>query len=348
MRLHSSAVIRRTALMVVLVLVAASSVGCANFRESKRVNMAPFAENTVGLIADIRQGMDAQTAVYLRDYIDGSPVGQYGEHWRAYRPMLRGIAAYSIAIVTISKLRLNDTERSQKLAEVLDEFLRPRVPKMQELGILSEAELDEMLANIRVQTKYLDALNAAQPLVDAIERFTNDYLDFMDDHLASTRAWLDRQVRDDHATSQDFYETLIESQNFAFEDLVLLRNYRQGIDPDALDKLLARDPQLKVLMPEDRQPTLEDTQVIEDRLVHRLKLIREMTAQVRPDLDLFRNKMLELDQLSTGASNMLVKTRVTVILWSRAHRGLARGITDPAKWDAMGMAKQALKMALPI
>lgn len=344
---HLNASARRVVLAFVLFLTTVAAGGCANFRSSKHVNMAPFAENTVSLVADIRQGMDAQTAVYLRDYIDGSPVEQYGEHWRAYRPMLRGIAAYSITIVTISKLRLNDSEKSHKLADVLDELLRPRIHSMEDYGILSGAELDEMLANIRVQTKYLDALNAAQPLVDAIERFTHDYLDFMDDQLASTRVWLDHRIRDDHATSQDFYETLVESQNFAFEDLVLLRNYRQGVDPDALDKLLARDPQLRSILPKDRQPTLEDTQAVQERLIYRLRTIREMTAQVQPDLDLFRNKMLELDEVSKNASNMLVKTRVTVILWARSHRGLARGVYDPAKWDAMGIAKQALKVALP-
>jgi hypothetical protein len=65
-------------------------------------------------------------------------------------------------------------------------------------------------------------------------------------------------------------------------------------------------------------------------------------------LELYRNKVYELDELARLASENLTKTRITVIVWSRTHRGLAQGITDPAKFDVMGIAKQALSSALPI
>lgn len=73
-----------------------------------------------------------------------------------------------------------------------------------------------------------------------------------------------------------------------------------------------------------------------------------MTAQVQPELDLYRIKMWELDKLFKGASNNITKTRGTVIIWSRSHRGLASGVVNPATFDVMGIAKRALSAAMLI
>lgn len=339
---------RRISLLLVLCILGTLLGGCSYFKSSKHVNMAPFAENTINLLADIRQGMDAQQSVYLREYVGSPAVVDYTANWRAFRPMLRGIAAYSIGIVTISKSPLNEEEKCDKLAEVLDKFLRPRIQSGHAGLVMTEPELDEMLANIREQTKFLDGLGAAQSLVDAIEIFSNDYLDFMDDQLIEARNGMDAQIRESHTVSEEFYKLLIESQNVCMKDLQLLREYRQGWDPDAIHKLLELDPQLELIIPDADKVTPQQLLDTQERLIYRMQRIREMVAQVQPDLDLYRNKMIELGDLYRGASNNLVKTRATVIIWSRTHRGLAAGVVDPATFDVMGIAKRALNAALPI
>lgn len=334
--------------LVLLLIVGSLLGGCSYIRSSKRMDMGPFAENTIDLIADIRHGMDANSSIYLTEYTSLDAVSEYRTNWKAYRPVLRGIAAYSLAIVTISKAQMNDEMRCQKLAEVLDEFLRPRILDGHANLLMSEEELDEMLGHIREQTKYLDGLNAAQPLVDAVENFSHAFLDMLNEQLDEGRAKIDHQIKADHATSRRFYKMLVETQNFGFENLVFLRDYMQGEDPEALQKLLDRDPQLRILIPDPEKATPEDILKVQERVLYRLEKTRELTAQVQPDLDLYRHKMLELDTLYKAASNNLIKTRVTVIIWSRSHRGLASGIVDPAQIDVMGIAKRALKAAMPI
>jgi hypothetical protein len=103
---------------------------------------------TLNLLADTRYGLDAKMMVYLREYADAPPVAEYRAGWLNYRPMLRGIAAYSIAVATISKARMTDKQRSQKLADVLDELLRPHVERQDVHQIMTAAELNTMLARI--------------------------------------------------------------------------------------------------------------------------------------------------------------------------------------------------------
>lgn len=334
------------ALLLCLMVPALS--GCSMMRSSKHIDMGPFAENTINLLADIRAGMDAQTAVYTMDYMKSSATMKYTDAWREYRPMLRGVAEYSLALATISKSNLNEKEKAGKVADVLEKMIRPRIELTQDHAILSEADLNQMLGNIREQTKFLDAVGAAQPLVNAVENFSNVYLDVLKDELDAAKIGVEKQIAADHAPSQDFYKVLIESQDLAFRDLVNMRDYRNGTDPEAMTKMFGRDPQLKILVANPQKPSMGDLQKIEDRLLYRLEKVRDMTTQVQPDLDLYRNKMRELADLYKGANNNLTKTRITVIIWARSHRGMASGVVDPAKIDVMGIAKQALSAALPV
>jgi len=343
---------RGVSLYVALALIVLAVCGCSSmsrpFKSSKGIDMAPFAENTINLLVDIKHGMQGGMAVYLRDYMSLPAVQEYRTSWLEYRPILRGIAAYSIAIVTLSKSNLTETQRSDKLAEFLDKLLRPVAMSPDSRVILSEEELDIMLANIRGQKNFLDALNAAQPLVDDIARFSHEYLDLMRTQLDAARGALDQRVRDDHAASLAFYKILIETQNLSFEGLTLVREYRTGHDKNALARLLEKDPPLAEILPASKAATLEDVMAIENRLLYRLEHIRELTEQVQPDLDLYRSKIYELDQMWQVTSENIAKTRITVMIWSRAHRGLAQGITNPAKFDIMGVAKQALGAAVPV
>lgn len=93
--------------------------------------------------------------------------------------------------------------------------------------------------------------------------------------------------------------------------------------------------------------TAEQMQSIEDRLVYRLGEQREMKSQIADDIETFHLQVREMDQLVMSASQNLIRTRATIWIWSRAHARLAGGVTDPAKIDMVGIAKQALEAAMP-
>jgi hypothetical protein len=67
---------------------------------------------------------------------------------------------------------------------------------------------------------------------------------------------------------------------------------------------------------------------------------------VAPDLENYRKQQQELDDLYINAKKQLRKSRITVIVWSRTHRDLARGIVEPAKVNIFDLTKKAVDTAL--
>lgn len=76
------------------------------------------------------------------------------------------------------------------------------------------------------------------------------------------------------------------------------------------------------------------------------KPFAEYTISLAPDLETYREQQRELDDLYVGAREQLRKSRITVIVWSRTHRDLARGIVEPAKVNIFDLTKKAIDTAL--
>jgi hypothetical protein len=279
--------------------------------------------------------------------VETPEVQKYAENWAHLRPVLRGVAAYSIAIVTLSKSNMTDAQRNEQLAAFLDRLLRPVIQRPDSPFIYSESDFDGILENIRSQKKYLDGLIAAQPLVDEIARFTGIGLDVQKDQLGATRNWLDSTIKEDHSSSIKYHRVLLASQANSFDLLALLRGYRQGKESDAMTELLRKDRVLAELVKDESNVTLEEVRAVEEKLLWRLEQTRKLLDQIEPELELFRKKILELDRLNKNASESITKTRITMIVWSRAHQRLSTGVTDPAKVNLMGIAQRALNAAMP-
>ena len=65
------------------------------------------------------------------------------------------------------------------------------------------------------------------------------------------------------------------------------------------------------------------------------------------DIDTYEILTHELFDAAKAADDNLRRTRVTVFVWSSAHRRLGAGITDPAKINMMDIAKKAMNAAIP-
>jgi hypothetical protein len=334
--------------MLSLILAVVSlNCGCSMFKSHTRVDMAPFAENTISLVADISYGLNQQHARHLRRYMGDEPLRAYQAQWQQMRPLLRGIAVYSLALVTISKSDLTETEKLDQLATFLDRMFRPVVDAPVQVMTMTSAELDDVLAHIRAQKKFLDGLRAAQPLVDLVAQVANDHLDRIKDLETAASTYLLEQLMLDNAEVLDFELLLKDAQNRSFRSLVLLSEYRRSPEPEFVVRLRENDPQLDELLPADDSLTVERMYEIEERITYRLGEIRLMKDQIAEDIRVFHASTSEMDDLVQGASATLIKTRATIWVWSRAHARLAAGITDPAKVDMMDIAQRALKAALP-
>ena len=68
--------------------------GCSYFKSSERLDLAPFAERTVSLAADIEYSVITRGNVhYLREYKTDEMVLAHGQKWDQIRTLLRGVAA---------------------------------------------------------------------------------------------------------------------------------------------------------------------------------------------------------------------------------------------------------------
>jgi hypothetical protein len=321
--------------------------GCSMFSASRRVDITPFAENTINLVAEINYGMDANQAVYLRRYAGGEPVAEYSTHWEYFRPVLRNIGIYSLALVTLQRSNISGNEKAVQLADLLDRMFEDALVSGRSGYNLTPDQLRGVLADIRTQKTLLDALTAAQPIVDEVARFSGEYLDVIKASQDRTEAWLVQQVDKDFEAVLAFEERAKWAQNRFLGSLALLGDYRQGRDQEALTELVQTDAELGEIVPDPSRVQASDLQAIEDRLVYRLARTQELKEQIKFDLDTYRNMTVELDKLVQDANNNLRRTRLTIFVWAAAHRRLAAGITDPAKIDLMGVAKRALDIAVP-
>jgi hypothetical protein len=87
---------------------------------------------------------------------------------------------------------------------------------------------------------------------------------------------------------------------------------------------------------------------LEKRLVYKLSALSDMRKQFEPDILFFYKGLDELDRVHATYNKALRDARNSVILWSRAHNQLGKGVTDPAQIDILGLMMNTAKRASPI
>jgi hypothetical protein len=210
---------------------------------------------------------------------------------------------------------------------------------------ISAAGLDSILTGIRARKSFLGALGEAQPVIDEAARIAELVLDDVQDSLDHAAEYLREQVKQENANVIYVRTSLLAGQERVVKSIGLLSRYRAG-DESVLPELLENEPQLRACLPSDRKPTFEEVQNAEDRLLFMMEKAVDFKEQFAPDMQYYRNQVLELDDLYSNAMLHLKKARVTIIVWARAHRDLSTGVTDPARIDLFDVAKKAMKTVM--
>lgn len=327
------------------VVVVALIAGCSYVRPTKRLDFTPFAEYTITLAADIEYGISSNQIYYLREFRTDPNILAQNHLWDGVRMILKGVVAYSVEVTTLGGSTLKGPERCDRFADFLDDLVRPVLIQYPYALHATEADLDTLLTNIRAQTTLLKALNQAQPLIDEVARVSDLVFDNVGDKMDELMEYLITKI---DSTNADviLYQNLVRRwQSQIFDSLLLLGEYRRG-DPSAYNKLFEIDPQLRELVNSDHELSLKEIEAIEERLIFKAKKAREFKEQLAVDLELYRNQHRELDQLYKNSQKQLKKARVTIVVWSRAHRNLAQGVVDPAKVNVFDLTKKAINTAL--
>jgi hypothetical protein len=331
---------------VLLAFTMLFDLGCAVFTPQKRVDFSPYAESVIGLTGDVQAGLSDSQTIYLRDFVDGPEVARLFDFGKKSRTMIRHLVGYSIDVVTIGNAQAPDHERNQMLGTALEDLADFFVEEpLIQLDYSSE-QINQLLDNVRSQKMFLEALDASQLLIDdvasAIDVFVGEINDVLDDAVEEVhdRIWQDNKF------IVDGNKKIRNAQIETMDNISFLQAFRHG-DKTAMDSLLLYEPLLRDVVADPQNIASDDLIAIEQRMIFKLTTLSEIRTQLKDDLELYNNQLRELDLLAKQYDDMLRKTRIVVLVWSRAHAQLASGTTDPAKIDVAGLAIKATNLVVP-
>lgn len=331
-----------TFLWVALALVS----GCSKFKGSHALDMGPFAENTVTMLAEAQASAQPLQWIYLRDYRDMAATDTVMRDVELVRRVFRGIGFYSIQVVALNNARLSDHQRALKLADYIEDVTDPIMATHDYATFGSTAaQVDSVLKQTRAQTTYLGALAAANPLVYSITTFCIARVDRI---AGTTRVALQRiqsAVDTDFAATKRSLEELDADEEANVQNYLLLQDYRAG-KTESLEPLLARDPSLRETLQAKGKPSAEAVDAAQRTLQDRLASIDEVRKQLGLRKDLHTHQVAELDEFRTELDRRNRTARLMLIYWMRSHSNLAQGVAIPPAINMEKIASDSAKKAL--
>ena len=185
---------RSTIFLIVWLLLSLS--GCASwegkFSGTKEANVGVFADQTISLLTDPDLGLPVGKSVYVREYIDRSePEEQkFTKLEKDLEQRLLRLVKYSVALVDIAETSKTEQEKVEKYAD----FLKTMQKKAEERHEQEPGYYDDVIEKVRSQEKFHEALQAAQPILNAAGRAYQKLLDELDQSLKILEAKLDHKI----------------------------------------------------------------------------------------------------------------------------------------------------------
>jgi len=331
---------RALVLTLTCVLVIGVLGGCSAFKSKKRVDMGRVAEDMIAVAGEIQYSLGQKRPVYLLGYRDTPELASLEYETERARMLVRGVIDYTIQVTTVGDSPLSGSEKASALADYLEDLLPAVIEEPGPTLNLTHAQVDTILTSIRAQTEFLDALGAAQPVVDEVSIASRRIFDDTKAAMDAVVAALRRRIED------RFHDVLVADEKLERRQLVAvfgldyLPLIRRG-EPGALDSLLALEPSLPPLVKTRDGLDVSEIQLIEDRMLMILARTREVRDQLEPDIERYHEHHRELDELENLWLAEVRKARVAVLAWARAHKLMAQGVTDPARINVLGIARKA-------
>jgi hypothetical protein len=307
--------------------------GCASwegkFSRSTTADIGTFADQTIATLTDPELGLHGGKSIYIRDYVtDSEPEEQrFAQSTKDLELRLLRLIKYSLGIVDIAETSESEAEKVEKYAA----FLQSVQHKAEENAGYQPGHYDDIIEKVRSQEKFHEALQQAQPIINAAGRGYQTLLDEIIESMKVLEEKIDRKI-DERFSTVIAYQKALEEEKYAV--LIALgqiyRTYKG--DPDAFQKLREGDVvRKKALLPEG-DPSEDDLSAIAEHLVKRLEITHKIWQEIEPDWELYRATHRELDALAVEIRGRLNRTRATVIIWARAHQKMASGKSSPAEW----------------
>jgi len=244
--------------------------------------------------------------------------------------ILKQMVDYSILVARLNKEENPEAERIELFAEYL-EGLRSSIDRGSLELPLSVEERASIIADVRAQETLLDAMAAAQPMINRVAQVAAITVR----ELRMLEVEYDQAVGD--AIEADFQETLAFRRKAGHERDTLLAalgriyDFRRG-DASALDAVLTGPALPEVHRPRFDRDDPELDIALERYLTQRYEEVMNVIDRLRPELEHYAALQAELDGILASFDAELRATWGVIFVWSRAHQRMASGVVDPAQW----------------
>lgn len=307
--------------------------------------MAPFAENTTQMVGEF-QARVPSTWVYLKPYQNRPSAEAAREAAKPLTRIMGGVALYSMQVTALNDARLSDERKAQELARYIVEVVRPGIAAghTSDVGVTLQ-DLDAIIAEIRKKHSLLDAIAAAQPLVNAVVVSANKLLGAYESAVEAARRDVAAAVEEKFAPLTENLKDVERIQMQTVRSFALVTRLRLG-EEGALELLLENDPDLRAVSPAGKPPGPGALDAAEKRLVDRLERIKAVRDQLAPEFAFYMENQRELETIHARAVDHARWTRATLGLWARSHRNLGAGVPVPPSVDVLGFLGRTTERAV--
>jgi hypothetical protein len=336
-----------------LALLAASASGCSYFMSSKKLDMQPFAENTVTAIGEMRRVEAPPVWIRLRPYFTHPSVLEARKSAKPLLDLVRGVNAYSLQVVSLNEARISDEAKVRELVKFLHGASQQALLEQADEAeiALTKERREEVLKEIGKKETYMGALMAAEPIVNAVLTRGLDLADIVDQAIMRSVNAIEGEVQAQYGPMLANRAALLSLQERTLQAEAWAEGLAIG-DEAGAEALRKAVPILASYVPPGRKPSAEDQATMVTALSARALRIKAALEQIEPQYQAYRESVLELDQLRAKTTENAKLARSVLMLWARSHKNLARGVEVPPMFDlakiVMSSASSAAKTVVPL
>ena len=329
---ENSRTIYRIFIMIVFALLLLGQ-GCASIKEeftgSKHEEIRPFAQQTVDVLVIEDIQIRDNELLHLRRYVDDTFVqlDNLQRHMDRVKRYRDKIVDYSIDLVRLTEQYSDESERIAAYADHLEQIIGTY--ELDRIG-MPEAQWSEILANIRSQKTFLNALRSFQPVITAASHDFDALITRIETELlVDTRKEFDRRIELAFQEVNDLLLILHNKRKELLAAMIAVEEYRGG-NSRAIAKFRQNETHVTRLFTSDI-PNEVQLAALEGDLRERISYSTRLIAEMDTDHENYVKTRAELDQKETEILEALTVARLHIETWTRAHNALASGVKKPGE-----------------
>jgi hypothetical protein len=317
-------------LLAVILMLSACASARKKFLGTTEANVGMFADTTLAMVGDPEFGFVRGSAIYIKVFLnlDEEEEKNFVNAMRRAELVMAAMVEYSFTIVNFVESEPEPEGRVRLYAEYISAF-EDKVIKA--LGLDAD-HYEAIIEDVRDQKKFMDALKAAQPIINGLGRYMHLALTDMSKALDAWAEKVDKKIDTKYAEVIRYQEDL-ESEKYEILATMGQLGLAAKGDKEAYKRALAKGTILsKEVIPRGSSASYEELTEIWKYLGERLDGIDRIWKEIEPDWTTYRETHRELDQLISKSKREMTRVRLTTLVWVRAHQKMASGKFSPAEW----------------